>query len=330
MPPSHCGGGFFLVRCTCMTDLEKSIIKTLAFFDIFNFPMTELEIWKWLFKPGRKVELSELRDVLGNSENLKKHISLREGFYCLKGSEQNYLRRKQNNNFAERKFSKAIRVIKIFRFIPFIRMVAVCNTLAYSNAREESDIDLFIISKKGKIWLARFFSILIIKLLKIRPQKDNKQDTICLSFFVDETGLDIKNVMMSDKDIYFPYWVQQLMPIYDPDGLYEKFMEANSWYKDYLPNAYSNKFSKQVRASKSSKVFGKFFGNLISPKILGSWLDDIYRSFQIRIIDRNLKSMVNVDTRVIINEQMLKFHADDRREMFFKQWKEKINKILKK
>ncbi len=313
-----------------MTDLEKSIIKTLAFFDIFDYPMTELEIWKWLYKPGHKIDLSEIRHSLSNSKELKEHISLKEGFYCLKGKEQAYLRRKQNNNFAERKFAKAILITKIFRFIPFIRMVAVCNTLAYSNAREESDIDLFIISKKGKIWLARFFSILLVKFLKIRPKEDKKKDTICLSFFVDESDLDIQSVMIGEKDIYFPYWIQQLMPIYDPDGLYKKFMTANSWYKEYLPNAYNNIFSKMVTEKKISKFASGIFSLIFSPKILNHWLDDFYRVFQIRIIDRNLKSMVNVDTGVIINEQMLKFHVDDRREMFFKQWKEKTNRILKK
>lgn len=311
-----------------MNDLDKSILKTLAFFDVFNFPMTELEIWKWLYKPGRKVTLSEIRQRLATSQDLKEQVVLKEGFYCLKGKENSYLRRKQNNNFAERKFSKAIRIVKIFRFIPFIKMVAVCNTLAYSNAREESDIDLFIISQKRKIWLARFFSILVTKFLKLRPQEDNKKDTICLSFFVDETDLNIHNVMMGDRDIYFPYWVQQLMPIYDPYGLYDDFMMANSWYKEYLPNAYSNQFYNKVKPNKLSKIFSNIFSNIISPKLFNRWLDDFYRSIQIRIIDRNLKSMVNVDTRVIINEQMLKFHADDRREMFLKQWKEKTSKII--
>jgi len=50
-----------------------------------------------------------------------------------------------------------------------------------------------------------------------------------------------------------PYWVAQLMPIYDPDQLYAKFIKANSWYLKYLPNAYPNEFSKTIKESKVCK-----------------------------------------------------------------------------
>ena len=147
-----------------MTNIEKSIIQTLAFFDIFSYPLTESEIWKWLYKPGKKVALSEIKNVLEDSEFLTDKVSKVEGFYSLKDRENTCYRRKQNNNVAEHKYRRAIRLAKLYRFIPFIRMMAVCNSLAISNAKEDSDIDFFIITKKNKIWLARFFSVLFIKI----------------------------------------------------------------------------------------------------------------------------------------------------------------------
>lgn len=313
-----------------MTDLEKSILKTLAFFDVFSYPLTAEEIFKWLYKPNEKYSLLDVKQALKESKLLYNKLSLVEAFYSLKGREHIAYLRKKNNNIAERKFYKAIRLIKMYRLVPFVRMVAICNTLAYSNAREDSDIDLFIIAKKGKIWLARFFTILLVKLLGKRPEYENNRDTFCLSFFIDEEHLNIENININSKDIYTPYWVAQLMPVYDPDGLYAKFIEENKWYLKHLPNAYPNQFSKAVKETKLCKFWEKIIGNIFSPPWINYWLDPLYRRFQYTIIDHNMKSLVNVDTRVIVNERMLKFHSNDRREIFYRAWQNRVHKILDK
>ena len=127
-----------------MTNLEKSILKTLIFFDIFDYPLTATEIWKWLYRPGKKYSLSQVRQTLSDSQFLNKKIDSAEGFYGLQGRIHIFLRSKHNNNLAERKFAKAVRLAKLYRFIPFVRMIAIVNSLAYSNAKENSDIDFLV------------------------------------------------------------------------------------------------------------------------------------------------------------------------------------------
>lgn len=312
-----------------MNDLEKSIIKTLAFFDVFNYPLTLSEIWKWLYMPDKKYSLRDVKHALEESDFLKSEISSQEGFYSLEGRDNIYLRRKQNNNLAERKFRRARNIARIYRFIPYVRMIAVCNSLAYSNAGEESDIDLFIITKRKTIWLARFFTVLLIFTFGMRPKVENKKDSFCLSFFVDEDHLNIHATMMNSEDIYYPYWVSQLMPIYNPDGLYEKFLEANSWYKEYLPNAYANQFYKSVKERSYSKLVSGFFYGLFNIPYFKKAIYAFFRKFQLQIIDRNLKSLINVDTRIVINEGMLKFYPNDNRELFYKKWKYRVHNLLK-
>lgn len=309
-------------------ELEKSIIKTLAFFDVFDYPLTNLEIFKWLYRPDKKYSLLQVEEALENSEFLKNEIASQEGFYSLKNREHLYLKRKQNNNLAERKFRRACILASIYRYVPFVRMIAICNTLAYSNAKETSDIDLFIIAKKNTIWLARFFTIFFVRVLGQRPEPDNKKDTFCLSFFIEEDSLNIRNTMLHKDDIYYPYWISQLMPLYDPDGLYQKFLVANDWYLQYLPNSYPNQFSKEVRADRKSKIVAKITQGIFKIPFLGDYLHSFLRELQIKIIDRNLKSLINVDTRIIVNEKMLKFYPNDNRELFFKRWQEKVHNIL--
>lgn len=308
--------------------LEYSIIKTICFFDVFDYPLTATEIWKWLLRPARPYSLLEVRNALQNSIILKDKLGHREGFYSLTGREFICQKRKHNNNVAEHKFTQALRVAQFFKYIPFVRMIAVCNTLAYSNAGDDSDIDFFIIAKSGRIWLARFFTILLVKMFGKRPKPGAHRDAICLSFFIDERQLDIRRIMFGQNDIYTPYWIQQLLPIYDPDGLYSRFMEANAWYKEYLPNGYKNDFVNRIEPTGWHRTLASVLGWLATPPLIRGLINSFYRRVQVKIIDRNLSSIVNIDTRVIVNEMMLKFHAIDRREDYYKKWRDSVNNLL--
>jgi hypothetical protein len=46
---------------------------------------------------------------------------------------------------------------------------------------------------------------------------------------------------------------------------------------------------------------------------------------QLRILPASLKSIANIDSRVIISDTMLKFHDKDTRHALKKKWLEKIS-----
>lgn len=302
----------------------------MAYFDVFNYPLTDWEIQKWLYKYPGPTKLSEIRQALAHSPILRQELSLTEGFYCLQGRENIYLQRKQNNNLAERKLAKAVQLIKLYRFVPYIKMVAICNSLSYGNAHDDSDIDFFIITKKNKIWLARFLAIILVGLSGFRPSAGRTKDAYCLSFFIDESSLDISGLSLGKQDIYFTYWLRQLLPVYDPDGLYEKFLAANHWTQAQLPNAYANKFVRPVIDNSGTKILSGLLKLLMSAPLVNRGLDVFCRQLQMRIIGRNLQAIINIDTRVVVNDQVLKFHHNDRREYYYKKWKELIYKLLDK
>ena len=313
--------------------IEKDVHNTLAYFAYNQYPLTAFEVYKWQYCPERVYSYQEIDKVLKGSDWLLNRVGHFEGMYGLGNNlevEQQVAARKRRFLDAVKKQKKACKVVQYISRLPSVRGVAICNSLAYHFTREKSDIDLFIISRRGTIWLARFFSTLIVKLLGMRPKEDNKKDTFCLSFFVDERYLDIENSMMNSNDIYYPYWVSNLIPVYNPDNLYEKFLEANKWHKKYLPNTYPNQFSKEIKANNFSKFFGILANFIFNPPIIKRWLYNWYRSFQIKIIDKNLKALINIDTRVIVNERMLKFYSNDNRELFARRWKERVRKILNK
>jgi hypothetical protein len=301
---------FFCYYIIMEKSLKKSILKTVTFFNLFDYPLTELEIWKFLYSPKKQYSLSEVRSVLKlNPPNIETY----QGFYFLKGQREiieiKHLRYKES--FI--KFKKAKRVAKIFSVIPFIQLIAIGNFIPENNTKKESDIDFFIVTKKNRIWVTRAICVALIIILKLRPTKKNKRNKICLTFYTTDQALSFKNLILPKNegvgDLYLFYWIATLYPLYNIDKTYEKFIKENSWLKNYLPNLLP------VIPSQKRRVDSKFKCFILQVFNFNFW-EKFTKKIQLKILPSNLKNMANYDTRVILNDSMLKFHDQDSRKEY--------------
>jgi len=264
-------------------EMVEAIIKVIAFFDIFDFPLTSFEIWQYL---GMKCELAEVLAIL--NEVIQPPLPLlpgrwiesKNGFYFLAGRSQIINLRLERYNFTDRKFKRARLIARIFKIIPWIKMMAVSNLMGAHNLKDESDIDWFIITQAGRLWLTRFFCAAFIKLLGLRPTKSQARDKICLSFFISDDNLALNHLRLKAKkeqekdDIYFTYWLAGLAPIYNLNRAYEEFISANSWLFEQLPNwQAAGQSRRRASASRPSafyrEVIDLFIGGLEQPPQLG-------------------------------------------------------------
>lgn len=300
--------------------MEKSILFAIAYFDIMDYPLAVTEIWKWLYFPvdnpaaeGLRPSLSEILKILEDGQLIKSLVENQRGFYFLKNREDLVATRQERYILAEKKIRKAKLAAKFFRLIPGVKMVALCNSLAWTNAREESDIDFFIVTARNKIWTARFLTAGFLQLLGLRPSKNKTRDKICLSFFVDEDSLDLESLALDQPDVYLIYWIAQLVPLYDRGGIYQKFWQVNAWVKDFLPNAF--KRDAMITAEKERPA-GK-----------AGAAEKFFRWLQMKILPKNLKETANRDSRVVITDRILKFHVNDRREEYKQEWIKRIGEL---
>ena len=123
------------------------------------------------------------------------------------------------------------------------------------------------------------------------------------------------------KNLSLVYWLDQLAPVYDIDNSYQRFLEANDWLKEYLPNAFGYQLNdrRTVKATLVSRIIGWLL----------SWLtfENLARKFQLKIMPLRLKELMNKDSRVMVNDKLLKFHLEDKRENYLKLWQDKLNEI---
>ena len=313
--------------------LDLFLIDTVSFFDIFDYPLTLLEIYNFLYINGMEGEnysITDVKNALEKSPIIKHVIKSADGYYFLAGRAENIIARGEKYKIADKKLKRAQRFVRMARYVPFIEFIAVCNNLALLNAGEKSDIDLFIITRKKRLFFVRFWAMLISFVLGLRVTKNKQKDRICLSFFVSDDNLDLSEIALPGTDIYLIYWLAWLLPIYVDNLVYKKFIEKNMWVKKYLPNLLFNESSEPllIGDTDSSRSFKNFFNFFLSGSF-GWLIEKMLKYFQLAAMSAEKKQMAKKDdSQVIINEQMLKFHQNDRREYFRNQFEKKQKKIL--
>lgn len=294
--------------------IKQSIFEVITFFDMFDFPLTWFEIWKYL---PIKCQLSEVQKALYENE-LREKIGNKNGFYFLKGREEIIVVRMKRYNYANEKFKKALFICGFFKLIPWLRMVAIGNMIGSNNLKKESDIDLFIVAQTGRIWLTRLFCVGLAVLLRMRPRKNNFKNKICLSFFVSEDALNLEALTLKN-DKYFLYWLADLTPVYGL-GTYKKFVFANNWMRNDLPNWEEFNPVSRIINKPANVIFCKIFDSLIG------WTEKIIRTCQLNYMPRNIKNLMEKNSScVVINDKVLKFHLNDRRGEYNKLFFEKFS-----
>ena len=298
-------------------NIEEAILRVIVFFDVFSFPLTSLEIWKY-------IDLDcDLKDVLDVLDSEKKWTS-NGVFYFLSGREEIVSERLNRYNHSNRKLKKALRISRVFSFIPWIKMIAIGNIIGSDNLKDGSDIDFFIICEKNRVWLSRFISTSIVKVLGLRPKVNDVRDKFCLSFYIGEDAMDLKQFFLSNtEDLYFRYWFAGLKVIYEQGDIYDRFIEANQQIVESIPNWQKTRNSQDMILAKK-KLFYKdvldlFFGGL----------ENTFKKIQLKILPNDLREAMNKSTRVVINDSVLKMHVFDRRKIFIDKYKKNLININK-
>lgn len=294
------------------TNLDQAIMRTVAWFSVFSYPVTVFEIWKWLYEPDRSYSLREVFQAIDGP--IGNQMQTKNGFYTLRSFESiDALIHMRHDRFldAVRKYAKLRRAAKLFSFVPYVEGVAAGNTLSWWHTKPESDIDLFIIVRKGTIWSSRALLVLPFALLGKRPQMEAGEvsgvDPFCFSFFVTNSALGMSKLSIGENDPYMAYWTRSVVPVFDRGGIFDVFERENEWTSNYLPNAEPRDVHKQLGVHRR-----------ISLPLFR--LEALARKLQQKRFPAHIKEQANQDSRIIISDDVLKFHANDRREKYKNIW----------
>ncbi len=201
---------------------------------------------------------------------------------------------RSNNSVAhERKLWRAKKIAYALSFLPFVRAIAVCNSLALHMVHEDSDIDLFIVAAPGRVWSARFWVTGALAVARMRPG-EARLDPVCVSFFIDESTTNLAHLEI-ERDIYFLYWMRSLLPLFGAHPLFESGAHTPREFRITHARA----------ATLSARAF-EFCARLIPENFLFTQQKKIMPSELLAAAEKN-------DTSVVLSEKIIKLHLNDRR-----------------
>ena len=301
---------------------EKSILKTLAFFDIFSRPLKEEEIFDNLPKmtgdrrqaTGDQTIFSEIKKNL-EGKNLKGFVEKEEDFYFLKGREELVLERKKREEVSKKNWQKLKKIAKKINLVPFLKGVFVSGSLAICNSNEKSDIDLLVIARQGRIFTARFFLTLLLDFLGERRQPGKVAGKICLNHYFSENSLEMKF-----PSVYNAYAYLRLLPIIDRGKVFLKFREKNNWMGEYLL-FWQKKYEPPFEIKKKS-ILANCLEKILAGK-LGDFLERKFKEKQIKRKEKKYPKGIK-NGRVILKDDLIELHPDSREEEILKEYEERI------
>lgn len=268
-----------------------------------------------LYNYSRPIHIKEVKGTLKEMVEEDKLEELKE-YFVLKGRGNITETRKTRKFIAEKYWSRTKLYGHYMRTVPFVKMVAICNNLSYDNPSEQSDIDLLIVIKPGRMWLARLIITLTLHFFGVRRHGKHTVGRFCLSFFITTNHLNMEKLQIKPEDPYLAYWTKLLTPIYG-EKTYEDFKEEN---EKWLTEKYGLKLTdnkKHLYVESESKL-KKFFEWVLNGCIGNALENMLKKTFKKRTL-RKMKHL-GPEASIIVNDDILKFHNHDKRKDYYDKW----------
>jgi hypothetical protein len=201
------------------TPVLRAVFHTLAYADVFDYPLTTPEVYRYLTSTTASIE--EVTQALSD-ESLFSPVGQ---YFTLRGREEIVEIRKRRAQVAAGLWPKAARYGRLIAMLPFVRMVAVTGSLSMNNTDEGKDIDYMIVTEPKRLWTCRALSLLIARFAKLEGI------SLCPNYLVTTNALELQ-----EHSLYVAHEVAQMIPISGVET-YEEICQLNRWIYGYLPNA---------------------------------------------------------------------------------------------
>ena len=130
------------------------------------------------------------------------------------------------NDFFEKKWAVFQKRVKLFRHIPFVEFVLLAGSMATGKVRAQSDFDVMIGAREGRVWTTWFLCTLALQLRGWREHPGVDQtNRISLSHFASPKGYRFSE----PHNAYWEDLYKKLIPVMGSEERFAQFFTANDW-----------------------------------------------------------------------------------------------------
>jgi hypothetical protein len=203
--------------------LEQEILRALLYYDIWQHPLSTAELFAFL--PVNSLSYPEFCTLL-NEKGPGGAVAESCGYFFVKARDAGIvdcrLRKERNALSLWKKARLSAHIIKRF---PYVRGIFVSGDLSKNVTTPESDVDFFIITVPGRLWIARSMLILFKKVFLFNSKK-----YFCLNYFTAED-----NLLLDEHNVFLATEVAHLKPLYNTK-LFVEYLRQNNWIRSFFPN----------------------------------------------------------------------------------------------
>lgn len=235
---------------------ELAVLRALAYYDIFRFPLTTEEV---RLNAAVSLTPNETTEIL-RALSIKGCVECSGDYFGLKGSlENNIVQRQLGEQRRAAVTDKVQRYSRRIMRFPFVEAVAISGSYSKGVLSEDGDIDYFIITSPGRLWICRTLLILYKKIFLLNSRK-----FFCVNYFIDTAHL-----VIPDQNLFTATEVKYLLPFGNSSAM-QQFFTANNWTDKYLPNKVE---PRAMQTDVPEKSIGAKMLQSIFAKKPGDWID---------------------------------------------------------
>lgn len=309
-----------------MDSQTKAILSPLIYYDLLDRPLTALETFKYLRAETPEISFFDfwqrMKDPAAN------FLKQKNGLYFLAGRSEIIRIRAKRLKIAQMKWKTLTDIGRYLSLAPFLRLAAATGSLTSCNTIEQSDFDLLIVLKKGRLWLGRLLLTGLINALGRRRHGRLTRNRICLNCYLTEENLEITQ-RAKPRDFHSAQEYGRLIPILEiKKGVYENFIRANIWLADFLKNYPwpAGRGAKIIKPPIFFSCLREIFERLLGGAA-GDWPEKIAGRWQRRRINKKRRHEQPGPDQVFVGDNCLMFHPQSKGDKLMKDFDLKMNRL---
>jgi hypothetical protein len=232
-----------------ITAVQEHILRTVLYYDIFNYPLKSSEVFRFLGTNhlDEDVVINDLQKLV--DQQLLYQFG---DFFSAQRDPINVTRRIKGNKTADIYLPIAQKQAKKIASFPFVRAVMASGSLSKNYMDEDSDLDFFIVTEPGRLWIARTLLVAYKRLFLFNSHK-----YFCVNYFVDTEHLEIE-----EKNLFTATELATVIPLHNAVS-YRQLHNANPWLGEFFPN-YQIRTTEHLLPVKDN-VFKKILEKCLNP-----------------------------------------------------------------
>lgn len=295
--------------------VQDAIIHTIAYSDLFDFPMTLPELHRYLFY--HEITMEELERILNTDNHLLNIINQQDGFYCLRGREYLITLRKKRMRAAQRLWNVARNYLRVISRLPFIKFIGITGSLAVNNVRnDEDDIDLFIITEKNRLWLVH--GLLRISTIILERNVGVK---LCHNYMITEENLSFEN-----HSLYTARELAQMVPVCGR-WYHQQLVKQNRWIFHILPNVKYH-FDQQYHHLADVEAKNSIKSRVLE-RVLRTRIGDIIETLEWIRMRKKVRYIGYYGKETQYSKHVFKDHRNNYEKIIIQRFQERLQQLEK-